>query len=310
MRVWKGLGYRDYLLRIVPVVFQGRALQLLVARREAATSPPLLRLEQFPVPPHAWNEREFTSRIRRRAITRKLAFNRDGRLISSRGDVYAVLTMSWGQWAWMCEQGAGYFNWPHLTDDAELAARFRAGASDAQVEREIAAMLADADSDCAFAWRWMRLSERERDRELVTVERGNLDEVAALLRALLWSDALWHDVAGWQWNVFVGLGSERQFEFDVGVEWSKIENEIETYELSPRLKRGLRLVFEHFQLWQNKRISARVQARRIADGRDTYDWHVPVPIPTAHERLEARLQLRDFLRDKVTPAELAELMQN
>ncbi len=35
---------------------------------------------------------------------------------------------------------------------------------------------------------------------------------------------------------------------------------------------------------------------------------IPLPLPTAHQILEAQLQLREFLRDKVTPAELAELM--
>ena len=37
-------------------------------------------------------------------------------------------------------------------------------------------------------------------------------------------------------------------------------------------------------------------------------WQIPVFAPTMHERLEAQLQLRDWLRDKVSPTELAELM--
>lgn len=41
---------------------------------------------------------------------------------------------------------------------------------------------------------------------------------------------------------------------------------------------------------------------------DRHQYMLSFPAPTYHERIEAQLQLHEWLRDKVSPTELAELI--
>lgn len=277
-----------------------------IARRESSPTAPLLRLFW---PPSAELE-EILISLKQGKFMRVLYFDEQIRLMTSL-DVwhYALCIGHDGVAVWSARNGeSAAFGW--LKPNSKLSTLWRAETTDSDIEHYLRQMLKDNDSDCAFALNWLQLSETEKDTLLVQVAHGNLEECRQLLWASLWIDSIWLSSQRWRWNIDIGWGSDYEAPTSdprVMASRSDIENEIQGIELSPRLLRLLEIILAHFKLSHNRQTQSKTLVCNIRN-LDNSCWNVPVPTPTAHEILEARLRLRDFLRDKLSPAELNELM--
>jgi len=157
--------------------------------------------------------------------------------------------------------------------------------------------LNDPDSDARFAWQWASWSEKER----VWRSCGSQFDAREVQQVMKWvlfgADALWRRAANWEWALqpdYASYGWLRSWpERDVGLD-------------------------THLSVWQEWLFAFLAPAWRA-------DWleHLCVRefwgqrnlvevvlevVPTMHERLEARLELRAWLQGKATPDEVERLI--
>ena len=298
--IWGG----DYLVRQILI---GNGHIEFVARREILEAPLLYLpfLESAELLSVALNKGNFE---------RCLYFDRDYNLVSSCASWHFCLKInSSGHSDWISRDGQkGRFKWmkPPLYYE-RLSANWRIEATNKQIERDIHSMLNDCESDCAFALRWIQLCKDEQNALLFKVEKGTLESCRNLLRDALWSDTFFNSDS-WEWTVDLSdIGAHPIEEVMLGnaLNASFIENTNYNYDLSLRQRRLLELVIKDFQLHHNRELGAKYLVQQIWKF-DGWEWTFVIPKPSAHEQLEAHLNLRNFLHDKVTPAELAELMDN
>lgn len=279
----------------------------LVVRREEPDAP-LMRFAFGRADNAPSRKPDLVELIGRGDYIRCLFFGADQKLIEKRGNWAGELVLSPnGQSCWQAPDGEiAPFEWHNLKANRELPRWWLARATDAQIEAEVRAMLRDEIGDCAFAWTWLRWSQRQRGRVWVRAGRGDLDECERVLRAIVRADAHWQS------------GATRKLVFDLGALDSPFatENSINGHllddakyqEFSASQNRLFRLVFEHFGLSLNRPMESYSAARHYSH-RHGYVWRLPVALPSQHERLEALMDVRAWLRDKVSPDELAELME-
>ena len=295
-----------------PVEFEGDKCTL-VARHQGQRDAPLLRLNtSHRATRLLGNDELIQNDIRHSQFERRLAFDENGCLVKATGQTRALLHLHFtGQTFWINDREERFrFVWRGARREHRFNDKWRARATDNYIEREIGEMLADSDGDCAFAWTWLHRSHGERQSLLYSVARGSIDEVKALLRAICLEGA--RELPDADWHLLLDIAAGAGTEYYAGgaseiVNHSFLSGDHQTRRLSPRQVRLATLVLQHFELWRNwnAQIYTLVQERwRYGDGY----WQIPFSAPTAHQRLEAQLQIRDFLRDKVTPTELAELM--
>ena len=92
---------------------------------------------------------------------------------------------------------------------------------------------------------------------------------------------------------------------------ANVTTEESSFVLLSRLHRLAELIFSYFGIsCDDEFIKSQITTHGYGARHNLTYYVVAVPNPTAHEQPEAQLQLRDFLRDKVTPDELAALMDN
>ncbi len=275
----------------------------LVARRETPHAP-LLR---FAFGRTAPRQKVNLTTLIKGGFMRDLFFGADQKLIKNRGNWAGELILSPnGQSCWQAPDGEiAPFRWHNLQPNRELPNWWRTRATDAEIEAEVRAMLGDKNSDCAFSWAWLGWSHVQRNRVWARAERGDLDECERLLRAIAGVDVNWQS----------GMG--RDLVFELGAMYlpfaagetihSHIFDGTNIQEFSESQYRLFALVFAHFGLNMNQPME-RYSAARHYSHRHGYVWRLAIVPPSQHERLESLLDLRDWLRDKVSPAELSELM--
>ncbi len=304
--VWSLLWGGYYLVRRVQTA---KKESLLVARREKSSDSPLLQLVS--------DESNAASRLRKGLFYRTLYFDGEGHLISSLGAWHSYLLL-WPELPrWISElrpkseffqvwKGPGFrrrlFSYGLRQ---RIFSYWWATVPDSQIEREVTEMLQDVEGECAVARRWVQMTERERVSYFCRVWRGTLWECEQLLYAILWSDPTWSDNLNWWiWMLYMDCSTS-----DDIVRLSEIANDDGTHTLSPRLRRLLEIVVEGFGLHRNLELTNKGKHYhyRIMNWSGAY-WTIDVPIPTQHERLEARLHLRDWLQEKVAPEEIPALL--
>ena len=167
-------------------------------------------------------------------------------------------------------------------------------------------MLADTRSDCAFVWRWMQCDAQEKIQLIFSVDREVVEICERVLCAYAWNHPSWSDDTPLKWVFQIGVSScenPKEDTFLVGGNGTAA-NQLNASGYNFFLRT---LIWKHLDSHKKRKLE-----EQIAPNQKTYlqhhHWIIKVPIPTAHERLEAKLQLRDWLRDKVSPDELAELM--
>ena len=277
------------------------------AVRKEADGAPLLWFSFEPL------ARTFERAMDKGRFYRSLFFDSNYRLMSARAPwQFRLVIHDSGEVHWHLPDGANArFKWKNSGLRARrLPSDWRRQTRDKQIEAEIQAMLANSRSDCAFAVRWIQMSQREQDALLFATTNGTLDECREVIRAVLWSDFDLKFDSSWSWNILLSAIESRTVDpispAEIAVQ-STLEDDFALFSLSPRQSRLLRLIFENFGLhftaqFKNNYLKSALCREQSAQ------WNIKVLAPSAHERLEAQLRLRDWLRDKVSPDELAALM--
>ena len=315
VRIWKWRCGGNYLLRRIKTTIAPQW----VARRQSPDDAPLLRL----VCPPCGQRNFFFSRLRSpRAENRKTirAFKRGNfnRVIYFDGQIrlatapenwrYALHIHADGALVWHSHDGAiAAFHWNDSRSNLTDMCRFNA--TDSAIQSELTKTLEDANCDCAGALSWLDLSRKEKDRQIYRVRhrvrRGTLDEFKSLLRAMILCENSGDEAKIWMLyfsshTLEIGLndGASLQSLFVSGRDemWP-----------TPRHKRLLELARREFGLYYALDLVRRRSDLQYVAWSD-YVLEIQIPVPTAHQQIEARLMLRDFLRDKVSSTELAELM--
>lgn len=279
-----------------------------MAVRKEAEGAPLLKF---------WSELSaatFESEMKQYQFHRTLYFDADCRLLSSRTPwQFCLATGGSDGMNWMLPNGEfAHFFWQSTRNPLQVfQEHWDSLKSDAWIEREILEQLNDPDSDCSFAWSWVQLSPQERHIALFEIDNEALEKCRGLLRAALWSDSELKINGFLRWRIRLLhdnslLVKPRIHEM---LNRSCMEDQFALYHLSSRQSRLLQLIIENFGLHHANKFRQRYFSSVMSLHRDSKEnWEVDVYAPTMHQILEARLNLRDFLRDKVSPAELAELM--
>ena len=154
-----------YLVRWIAVEVAPDRKYIWMARRESVANAPLLRDERG-----TSDLKMLCSHLMRGKFERRLFFDSQLHLASTRDWQFSFCLGEVGSTSWafpvnhqFCPNQApfnnGHFRWPHLPEDKPLSRSWRTDTSDAQLEKEVAAILRDADSDGSFTFRWLQLSD-------------------------------------------------------------------------------------------------------------------------------------------------------
>lgn len=166
--------------------------------------------------------------------------------------------------------------------------------------------LAEPDSDCSFALRWMTKGDTTRLRYLCATKRGSFDELETCLRHLALTDArfkegtlLWQPKFTRRETLCASVLSAFPLKMSAHVEINGAP-----IPLLVEQRCILKIMESYFQPYRMK--LKRDSPELI--GSTILHPEISIDSPSRHERLEARLQLREWLRDKVSPEELDSLL--
>ena len=217
---------------------------------------------------------------------------------------YALHLNADGAPVWRSRGGAtAAFHWNDSRPKLAEVCRFNA--TDSQIENELAQMLKSANCDCADALNWLDLNRQQQDRQIYLVRRGTLDEFKSLLRAMIWAEDARSEAKTWM-LFFSSHTLETGLNDGNFLDSLFMSGRKETWP-SPRHKRLLELARREFGLhYALDLVRRRSPLPQVAW--NDYVLDIKIPVPTAHQQLEAKLRLRDWLRGKVCDAELSELM--
>ena len=180
---------------------------------------------------------------------------------------------------------------------------------EAEIRREAKLLLQDPQSDCSFALRWASVDENEKADIALRTAKGSVGECRNVLKWTLihhYTD----DVENGDWmGIYTSRSDKSPFKNKLDMDdfcrfhdanWSQVE-------LPEEVERCFALAYSYFRLSYKSELRSYTAINDILKERP-YLQMIYFSAPSQHEILEATLQLRDFLRDKVSPDELAELM--
>jgi len=156
------------------------------------------------------------------------------------------------------------------------------------------AAFGDESSEVNFAWRWARMNEEERYAWFFDGSDG-LKAQEHLVRIVLQSaDELWEEHALVSWRRGLSAGE--------GWFYDERHRRIREPQLPLNLERWRHFINAHAGQNQWKAADSQRFVRYWLIGKQKMrSFDVEVPRPSAHERLEARLELRDWLEQNVSP---------
>ncbi len=155
----------------------------------------------------------------------------------------------------------------------------------------------DRDSDARFAWQWASLS-RNAKIQMLTGYNGNMDELTHLMRkVLLSSGLLWRHAPRWHWRICIIPIQGRIYG---NAPTKSLEAELKLLELWDSVFRA------HFMPQAQPNLLQYHSC--IEDDMRTLGQASVRQAPTAHEQLEAKLALREWLHNKATPPQIEQLL--
>ena len=302
VRVRRWFKVEHYLARVIKDSSRRTSL---VARQQQVEAAPLLYFGF-----HSDEELDDLSAIIKSDDFRRiLRFDSTGKLNDSVKISYPYLSIShFGLAYWHGSDGESrVFRWEDEQGVKQLSRRWIKRAPEREIERDVARMLRDPGSDCAFVWRWVQLSQREKIGLIFSVRPAVLERCEQLVKAFSWSDPLWPEHGPWRWTFQVGLSSPlaaMRNNFIVGrvSNGSKYSGSCARREILPRL------ILNYLNLHRDNTMQQKILPQHNYHLEHQF-WRVDVAEPSAHERIEAHLMLREFLKDWVSSDELAELME-
>lgn len=307
VRVESGPRAGDYLVRTVKTPRSGK---ILAARREALPSP-LLYVH------HGGTLGDDTAgKIEREMFNRLLYFDSNCRLMTELGNYDYHLIIHAGD--------KGDVNWRSRgSDEVNLRCfdrnpRWRCpldwkfDTPDEGIERDINRMLRDDDSYFAVAHGWKMLDAQQQGRRLVRFVNGDWDEFTRCLYNLVLSFDDHDPDVEWELTIRVhkrsNFASETEF-FAMLLMETHLLAGAKYHRLSGIQSQIFEALLRYFYpLWDEELEKLLIHHEIYTGQESNFPIQVIVPVASAHQRLEARLQLRDFLRDKVGAPKLAELM--
>lgn len=194
-----------------------------------------------------------------------------------------------GLWKWTMRDGVtwgeasanGLFCWH---ENPSEAARFLARTPSLEVWAQLQQQLKNPDSEMAFARRWLQLEDEEDRLDALTVwTRGSRAQCEWVLRALALSD---QELQG---------ASEATISWSMrGEEDSIWLHDEDDFGFSSRLQNAFALLREYFG------VRPKTAQLPLCAQTSLIDWQVLADIenPTAHERLEAQLQLQAWAKER------------
>jgi len=258
--------------------------------------------------PHFCKLGEFifgSGRVDKKQIATALKKHQWGRVFYFNDDLRADGTMmpcDWGVflaangmglWKWTTRDGVtwgkasneGIFRWHH---NPQSAARLLTKHSSFEIWRQFQIQLADFQSDAAFSRRWLQMEEEERFDEVTQWKNGSRGEYESVLRLLLLTEPTLQNARGIQLTTSV-------FEDEMKESHYLHELQADKYRaaLSPRWQRAEETLRAYFEVELCERLP--LCARNSYIGKWTY---IHITEPTAHERLEAQLQLRAWAEER------------
>lgn len=158
----------------------------------------------------------------------------------------------------------------------------------------------DENSDVRFAWNWAQLSRDERMARLCGFS-SNWGDLRRVMRSVLQcASLLWEHGRAWSWTL------HREFNHHGWL-----------FNPFDRRDTAFASHLRHWQEWlfgwfvpslHTEWLERHVCAREFWSGAQSLESvRVDAP-PTMHERLEARLELREWLQDKTTPSQIDKLL--
>lgn len=170
----------------------------------------------------------------------------------------------------------------------------------------IKTLVHDSQSQCGFAFQWINNDWPSRYRMFLATHRGSLDQCEKALIQVAYV------FAAQKQNEGRGLWTVKVDQSDADPTnpflWSQIKRDFElrfdgeAIEFSDEQIQLLRIIHCYFMLFYRQRVSlSQNKAGEI-------EWRFEVPSSSQHERMEAHLQLREWLQGKVAPEEIAGLV--
>jgi len=213
---------------------------------------------------------------------------------SSRASSWALFLVAsgYGVWKWTIKTGVtwgttsaeGAFHWP--PSGAEHG-RFLASASSENLGVYLQTLLHNPESEIAFARRWLRTPDMEERAEMFsTWTNGSRKEAHQVLRALLIQETDRLDVS------------------DISADWCVLEMDQDMiwsdngHIFSEADFKRLRTVFKNLRAYF--KVQPTKKRRPLCVTNSGIGWSISEHItePTAHERLEAQLQLTQWAQER------------
>ena len=307
VQVTRGAHAGRYLVRRLQGVNDWSSV---VARLESRHAPLLLvdHSEVLKLP-------EIEKSLERGSVNRLLYFDASYSLATS-GENWAfwlgIYNSERGAANWVTRAGS-FVNIRRVNEGARgrCAVNWGVGTPDETIERDIQELLADENSYFAFANRWALIPNREKGRSLMRFARGDVDEFRGWLHALVWSLGECDPTVNWILTLKIGIlldSDEAGYCAEIA-RASELRSCRGKHRFSACQLKALETIARHFHPHRNLELEELLKLHEIWDGgKRPRALQFGVPVVSAHQRLEARLQLRAFLRDKLTSTELRELL--
>lgn len=173
-------------------------------------------------------------------------------------------------------------------------------------------LLSDPQSSCYTAFHWLHQEGANRIRPFLSTHRGSLDNCERIFIWLAW-EFIPSDRSASQSSWTIAVRQDDAQEVNLSL-WSHVKRDCtllvddEPLLMSDEQLKLLRIVHCYFLPFYLENARRYHPAISRFWKNDAIQWQIDVPSPTQHERLEARLQLREWLRNKVSPNELALLL--
>lgn len=157
----------------------------------------------------------------------------------------------------------------------------------------------DSSSDARFAWSWAQKNRDQKMAQLCGFD-GNWSELERVMRLVLLDTAsLWQRGHAWRWSLhheFAGRG------------W--LFNQFNRSDTTQNLRLTVwqEFLYDHFVPDLRAELMEHVCAREFWQHAGELQNVQLSEAPTMHERIEARLQLREWLQDKAAPNEMEKLL--